>query len=207
MKNKTINQSIATALIAGFICAPFTSCSNMSDSTATQAQGTGLGALIGAGVGVGIGALVGDDNRGTAMAIGGGVGALIGGAIGYQWGKSVAIKKDQYSKTESYIRANINQLDDRIDEAESYNKKLNNQIASLNKSKKKISVEDYNKVKSTINAGVGQIDTALSSARTAKKYAGADEKKVLNAKIATLEAERKELISNRSALSRYKARA
>lgn len=208
MKHNIKNQSIAVLLVASLACAPLTSCNNMSDSMATQIQATGIGTLTGAGVGAGVGALVSDDeNRGTAIATGAAIGAVVGGLIGYQWGKSVALKKSQYKETEDYIEANINQLDDRIDEAESYNKKLSRQVAQLKKDNQRISAAEYNKCNTTINDGVKQINTALSSARTASKYASGSEKQELASKIATLEKEKQMLLSNRSALRSRRARA
>lgn len=205
---KTVaNSSVLCLLLVSLGATSMTSCSWMPDSVLTQVQGTSLGTGVGAAVGAGVGALVGDEDRGKAIAIGAGVGALIGGLAGYAWSQSVVKKKSEYASTEDYIEANIDQLDDRIDDAETMNNRLARQIANLKEDGEKISASDYQSIKKSVNEGKKLIDKDLSNANKALSSAKGEEKKELQEKIAELKKQRSLLISQSSQLDRYKARA
>jgi len=107
-----------------------TNCATTEDGRLAQAQGTGLGALGGGLLGAGIGALAGDSDSVRKGAL---IGAGIGAAGGFAYGTHIANKKAQYKSTEEWLDACISQAETKRREAVAYNKRLNNQLAHLQK--------------------------------------------------------------------------
>lgn len=69
----------ASVLISGV-----SSCANMSDTTTTYAQATGIGAAGGAGMGALAGQAIGGDTKSTVT--GAAIGGVIGAIAGWFWG-------------------------------------------------------------------------------------------------------------------------
>lgn len=197
MKTKFIvSSSLCVAMV-------MSSCSSLSDAALTRLQGTGIGVLGGGAAGAGIGALAGGKK---GAAIGAGIGVLVGGIAGYAWGDSVAKEKDQYAKTEDYVRAHINQLDSRVDDAERTNEKLQDQIASLKKTNNSLSEADYNSLRNQVNSNIKTINSDIAAADRAAKSASGDELAKLREKRTELLAERDAMNANLKALGTLQAR-
>lgn len=198
-----------TALCVALMAGSLNSCRSMSDSTATLAGGTGLGALAGGAVGTGIGALVGGKDRGKAMAIGAIAGAVVGGIIGNRWGASVVKKKEAYASTEQYIQANIEQMDTRIAQASKLQTSLKNQIASLKQQKSTLALADYNKIRTDIARKNAYISTDIENATLAMndKESTETQREKLRAQIAQLTDIQKSLTSDEKELGSLAARA
>ena len=97
-----------------------TQCADTSDGRLAQGQGTAIGA--------GAGALIGAAFGGRQGAL---IGAAIGGASGFAYGSHIANKKAQYRSTEDWLDACIAQANSKRREAVSYNRQLENKLASL----------------------------------------------------------------------------
>lgn len=179
------------------------SCSSLSDSALARLQGTGIGVLGGGGIGAGIGAIAGGKK---GAAIGAGIGALVGGLAGYAWGASVAKEKNEYDRTEDYIRAHIDQLDSRVDDAEETNEKLEKQIASMRKENSRLSAQEYNALRNQLNSNIDTVDKDLAAANRAAKYATGEDLEELREKRTELMAQRDALNANLSTLKTLQAR-
>lgn len=105
-----------------------TQCATTQDGRTTQAQGTALGAAGGALLGAGIGALTGDSD--TALK-GAAIGGALGAAGGFAYGSHVANKKANYASTEAWLDACIAEAEKKRSAAVAYNKRLNSQLARL----------------------------------------------------------------------------
>ena len=93
-------------IVAVILVFALTACS--TDQQRTRTEGTVLGVFLGALAGGAAGALIGlatgnGNNVGEYAAAGAGAGAAIGGVAGYNWGKNVARKKEQYANAENYL--------------------------------------------------------------------------------------------------------
>lgn len=179
------------------------SCGYLSDSALTRLQGVGIGVPTGGGVGAGIGALAGGKK---GAAIGAGIGALVGGIAGYAWGDSVAKEKNQYARTEEYVRAHIKQLDSRVDDAEETNEKLQDQIAAMRKENSRLATADYNSLRNQVNSNIKTINSDIAAADRAAKSASGDDLAELREKRTALLAQRDAMNANLKALGTLQAR-
>lgn len=118
---------------------------NMSDSTRTKAEGTGVGILGGALIGAAIGG-----RQGAAW------GAAIGGSIGYLFGSHVAEEKEKYARKEDWLNACISSARKVNKSTRAYNSKLSKEIK---KTKKLVRLYKKNKIsKSQLRAQKRVID-------------------------------------------------
>ena len=118
---------------------------NMSDSTRTKAEGTGVGILGGALIGAAIGG-----RQGAAW------GAAIGGSIGYLFGSHVAEEKEKYARKEDWLNACILSARKVNKSTRAYNSKLSKEIK---KTKKLVRLYKKNKIsKSQLRAQKRVID-------------------------------------------------
>lgn len=184
MKAKKVTVGI---LMMGLMSAPLTSCS--SDGATTQVQGTALGAIGGAVLGGAIGLATGGNSKSViAGAVAGGV---IGAAAGLAWANSIVKEKAAYANMEDYVNDNIKQLDSRTSEAKKTNAKLSEKVASLKAQNKKLSAKETKQ----LTTNLALIDTDISTARDAMAEASSAQKKELETKVKTLQAERETLAS------------
>jgi outer membrane protein with glycine zipper len=117
-----ISGVVALALLAG--------CAETEEGRTTQAQGTGIGALLGAAVGAGIGAATGGSQGAATGAV---AGALIGGSAGFAYGTHVANQKAKYARAEDWLNACIVSARGYRRHAVAVNQKLSTRIAALEK--------------------------------------------------------------------------
>lgn len=179
------------------------SCNSLSDETLTRLQGTFIGIPGGGAAGAGIGALAGGKK---GAVIGAGAGVLVGGIAGYVWGDSVAKEKEQYARTEDYVRAHIKQLDSRVDDAEEINEKLQDQIASMQKENRRLATADYNTLRNQVNSNIKTINSDIAAADRAAKSASGDNLAELREKRTALLAQRDAMNANLQALGTLQAR-
>ena len=197
--NKKTTRTVTTVLTAAMVCTSATSCQNMSDETRTVGEASVFSAVAGGLLAGGITALAtGGDWKAAALAAAGG--AAAGAIVGVVWGQSVVKDKQEYASTEDYLNANIEQLDTRIAQATKYNSELKNEIAAMQKEKKKYSDSDYKKLASNIDANLSLIDQDISTANLALKEAGDADINKLRQKLTTLESERDALSSTKMEL-------
>ena len=112
MNNKHyFKKSFVLLMEAGVLTFGLGSCANMSDTTKTYAQATGIGAAGGAGVGALAGQAIGGDTKSTV--IGAAIGGSIGAIAGWFWGDYVVQQKKEYASVEEQIR-HSNQVMDKL---------------------------------------------------------------------------------------------
>jgi hypothetical protein len=141
------------------------SCAETQEGRKTQAQGTGIGALLGAAVGAGLGAATGG---GRGAAIGAASGAAIGGAAGFAYGTHVANQKAKYARAEDWLNACIASARGYRRHAYAVNQKVSSRLAALQK-RSKAAVASHDK------AAVTQIRTEIAGLR---REANAESKNV-----------------------------
>jgi hypothetical protein len=157
-----------SAFVSAFVTlAMLTSCAETQEGRKTQAQGTGLGALLGAAVGAGLGAAAGG---GRGAAIGAASGAAVGGAAGFAYGTHVAHQKAKYAKAEDWLNACIASARAERRRAYAVNEKVSTRLANLQRRSKAA-------VASRDKAAVTQIRTEIA---TLKQEANAEVKNVNN---------------------------
>ncbi len=150
---------VGAAMLAG--------CAETQEGRTTQAQGTGIGALLGAAVGAGIGAATGG---GRGAATGAVAGALIGGSAGFVYGTHVADQKAKYARAEDWLNACIVSARAYRRHAYAVNQKISSRMATLQK-RSKAAVASHDK------AAVTQIRNEIA---TLKQEAKAEAKNVDN---------------------------
>ena len=184
MKNKINSKSATAAVIAlGMVSAPLTSCT-MDDTTATQVQGSALGAIGGAIVGGAIGLATGGNTESViAGAIAGGI---AGGIAGLVWANSIVKEKAAYANMEDYVNDNIAQLDKRTEEAKKTNAELSKKVADLKAETKSLDAES----KKQIATNLSLIDTDITTAKDAITEASGAKKAELEQQVKALESER-----------------
>lgn len=157
-----------SVVISAFVLvAMFAGCAETEEGRTTQAQGTGIGALLGAAVGAGIGAAAGG---GRGAAIGAATGALVGGTAGFAYGTHVANQKAKYAKAEDWLDACIASAKGYRRHAYAVNQKISGRLATL-QARSKAAVASHDK------AAVTQIRTEIASL---KQQAAAEQKNVDN---------------------------
>ncbi len=203
MKKQLVNVTAVT--MAGVMSvSALSSCSNMNDSTVTQAQGAGLFAAIGAGIGYVVVKLVGGSDRDAALVAA--TFGVIGASLGKEWGKSIVKRKAEYRSTEEYLDANIKQLDTRIGHVQGANKDLVKRINELKKNNQKGDKKQYEEINNNWKANKKLVDLDIKNARTAMKDAKGEDLTKLRSKLDTLQKERNAMSANIEALSRLSAR-
>lgn len=191
---KIARTSVCGLVSMGCLCSTMTSCT--SDATTTQVQGTAIGAVGGALLGAGIAALAGGDSKAIiASAVAGGV---VGGIAGFAWGNSIVKQKEQYAQTEDYFNAHIENLGNRIQQAELSNAKLKKEIAALQSQHKKLSAAEKKKQQETMNNNLSLMDQDINAARSALNDTDISEKEAtaLKARIDEAEKAKNELAAN-----------
>jgi gas vesicle protein len=143
------------------------SCAETQEGRTTQAQGTGIGALLGAAVGAGLGAAAGG---GEGAARGAVAGALIGGSAGFVYGTHVANQKAKYARAEDWLNACIVSARSYRRHAYAVNQKISSRMATLEKRSKAA-------VASRDKAAVTQIRNEIAGLR---QQANAEAKNVDN---------------------------
>jgi hypothetical protein len=103
------------------ICLLLCACATTPDGQKTQAQGTGIGAVLGAIVGV----AVTHDARGAL------IGGSVGGAGGYAYGTHVADKKAEYARREDILRASAKHAQQLSQYTERQNEYLTGEVARI----------------------------------------------------------------------------
>jgi hypothetical protein len=129
------------------------SCAETQEGRTTQAQGTGIGALLGAALGAGIGAAAGG---GRGAAIGAAAGAIAGGTAGFVYGTHVANQKAKYARAEDWLNACIASARGYRRHAYAVNQKISSRLAALEKRSKSA-------VASRDKAAVKQIHNEIAS--------------------------------------------
>ena len=151
----SISGVLILAMLAG--------CAETEEGRTTQAQGTGIGALLGAAVGAGIGAAAGGGRGAATGAI---AGALIGGTAGFAYGTHVANQKAKYARAEDWLNACIASARGYRRHAYAVNQKISSRLAALEKRSKAA-------VASRDKAAVTQIRTEIAGL---KQQASAESK-------------------------------
>lgn len=191
-KNKLTIMCVMGAFMASSL---LPSCGSMSDSTATYAQGTAIGAGLGGALGAGVGALAGGKKKGTAIAIGAGAGALLGGGIGALWGHHVLKKKKDYQDAEMVLKSNIEDIDKRTKACHQQNEKLKSTIAQAKK-QGGLTASDKKKLVSGIQSAQEQIDADIAIAQENMKGESGKTVKALTSSLASLKRERRAMDTN-----------
>lgn len=144
-------------------------CAETQDGRTTQAQGTGIGAVLGAGLGAAIGGLTGG---GSGAARGAAIGALAGGTAGFAYGTHVATQKAKYARAEDWLNACIASARRENQRARAYNAKVSTQLGQLERrGRAAVAAKD--------KAAVTQIRTQIAQLR----QEGATQSKTLNAEL------------------------
>jgi uncharacterized small protein (DUF1192 family) len=208
-----------------------TDCS--TDQQRTRTEGTVIGgvfgAILGGVAGAGIAAATGNsDHIGEYAAAGAAGGALLGSIAGYNWGTSVARKKEQYVRAEDYLNACINDAQKCAQAAQKENQFLRDQIAQLNQEVQRLQVnyqkgratrqnlvaqaEAINKRRADVQQKIQHVGDQISSARQALGEAGlgtgTSQKRieVMRSEIAALSAEKVKMQAQNQQLARISGR-
>jgi hypothetical protein len=118
---KIVNVLVVVLLI--FALLP--GCATMSDKNRTQAEGTGVGAVLGGLLGYAVGG-----GKGAA------IGAAAGAGLGFLVGNEIAKRKQAYATTEEFLDAEISNTKEYNKTAIAYNAKLSKDVATLEKQSK-----------------------------------------------------------------------
>lgn len=175
-----------------------TSCSNMSDASITQVQGTGGGAVLGGAIGAGAGALIGGDSKGALW--GAAIGGLIGAFVGHQYAQSIVKQKSEYASVEAYLNANIEQLSIRYKEVNDTNLALSKHLDELRAKKKAYSKEKCEKIQKASASKAELAQTDITVAKQALGSSSGTKRAELLKYISQLEEQRRLLIENTNAL-------
>jgi hypothetical protein len=140
-----ITAVVSAAMLAG--------CAETQEGRTTQAQGTGIGALLGAATGAALGAATGG---GRGAAIGAASGAAVGGAAGFAYGTHVATQKAKYARAEDWLNACIVSARAYRRHAYAVNQKISSRMASLER-RSRAAVASHDK------AAVTQIHNEIAS--------------------------------------------
>ncbi len=196
MKRYNLKSKVSVVLLLPVLA--LTSCSNLSDASLTQIQGTGGGAAVGGAIGAGAGALLGGSTKATLW--GAAIGAAVGGLFGHQYAKSIVKQKAAYATTEDYLNANIKQLSIRTNEVKSTNSNLTKQIANIRAQKSTLSADERVKTKKDLTDKANLAQQDIKVANAALSSATGEKRKALLNQIAQLKTERANLIRNTSTL-------
>jgi hypothetical protein len=140
---KTISRQIASIVLVLALA----DCSTDQDRTRTEGTAFGVlvGGVLGATAGAAIAAATGNGDKIAEYAgAGAGLGALFGGVAGYNWGASVARKKEKYVHAEDYLNDCIGDAHKCTLALKQENQILRNQIADLNQKTRQLQVDSQN---------------------------------------------------------------
>ena len=192
----------ASVLISGV-----SSCANMSDTTTTYAQATGIGAAGGAGMGALAGQASGGDTKSTVT--GAAIGGVIGAIAGWFWGDSVVQQKKEYASVEEQIRHSNQVMDKLITQTKARNAELAQVIADLKKENKNIASSDVKtksqKMTREVDKRISILNEEVTLARKAAHNASGNQKIALRGKISTLSHEINSLKKHKRTLSSLSA--
>lgn len=117
-----MKKAITLSLLVIFLGMSGCAQPNMTDSTRTKAEGTGVGVLAGALLGAAVG------GRQGAM-----YGAALGGMAGYAFGSHVAGQKEKYAHKEDWLNACISEAKKVNKDTRAYNASLSKKIREAKK--------------------------------------------------------------------------
>lgn len=133
------------------------------------------------------------------------LGVALFGFAGYgaiKWAASKVKDKSSYDNMEDYVNDNIEQLDTRTAEAVATKNELSQKVAAIKSGRsKKLTTAQLQSQKSTMATHISLIDTDILVAKDAVNEASADKRQVLQSKIDTLSAVKREYEQNMDALS------
>lgn len=183
------------------------SCANMSDTTKTYAQATGIGVAGGASVGALAGQAIGGDTKSTVT--GAAIGGVIGAIAGWFWGDSVVQQKKEYASVEEQIRHSNQVMDQLIAQTKSRNAELAQSIANLKKGNRNLASSDV-KIKSQkmareVDSRISILNEEVTLARKAADNASGKQRIALRGKISTLSHEINSLKKHKRTLSTLSA--
>lgn len=182
-------------------------CANMSDTTTTYAQATGIGAAGGAGMGALAGQAIGGDTKSTVT--GAAIGGVIGAIAGWFWGDSVVQQKKEYASVEEQIRHSNQVMDKLITQTKARNAELAQVIADLKKENKNIASSDVKtksqKMTREVDKRISILNEEVTLARKAAHNASGNQKIALRGKISTLSHEINSLKKHKRTLSSLSA--
>ncbi|WPX41165.1 glycine zipper domain-containing protein [Akkermansia sp. N21116] len=208
MNNKHyFKKAFVLLMEASVLTSGVSSCANMSDTTTTYAQATGIGAASGAGVGALAGQAIGGDTKSTVT--GAAIGGVIGAIAGWFWGDSVVQQKKEYASVEEQIRHSNQVMDKLITQTKARNAELAQAIANLKKENKNIASSDVKtksqKMAKEVDGRISILNEEVTLARKAANNADRNQRIALQGKISTLNKEIKSLAKHKKALSTLSA--
>jgi uncharacterized protein YcfJ len=109
------------------VCLLLSGCASMSDQDRTKAEGAGVGAVLGGLLGYAVG-----DERGLA------IGVAAGAGLGYLLGNEISKRKQAYASSEEFLDAEIASTHEFNRTTMAYNKKLSEDIDTLEKESKSL---------------------------------------------------------------------
>lgn len=170
------------------LVAPITSCSNMSDRTKTEAQGTAAGTAGGAAIGAVLGQALGGNSEATA--IGAAIGAGVGAIGGYLWGQEVADTKEAYVEQEKSIQEECKKIDMRIASIRKSNEEIAAQIASLKQKGGVISAEEKKVLANRLDSTLSIIEADIKNYEKQRKSLTEQDNNAFASRISSLQSER-----------------
>lgn len=187
MKKNYIGLFVCGAMLVSPLT---TSCTSMSDRSLVKVETIGIGAVGGAAIGAGLGAAtaaIAGGNKsdvGTGALIGAGIGLLAGAVVGDSWGDNVIAEKEAFKSEIEWRQAHIQRMDE-------WTAKVNETNATIQKriSEGKVSAKCYNATVKDVESMNKKIDSEIANA---KKTNASD----VNARIATLEKQRSQLMAS-----------
>ncbi len=133
------------------------------------------------------------------------LGVALFGFAGYgaiKWAASKVKDKSSYDNMEDYVDDNIEQLDTRTAEAVETKNELSQKVAAIRSGRtKKLTSVQLQRYQGTVSSHISLIDTDILVAKDAVNEAGDDKRRILQSKINTLSAVKREYEQNMDALS------
>ncbi len=179
----------------------------MTDDELTKTQAQTGGAVLGTLLGAGAGALLGMNSSSSStkiLAIVGG--AAAGGALGWYagkcWGDSIVKAKEEYRNSEEYALANLQQIQQRIEDSTKTNNTLMIEIAKAEQAGK-IEQERLAIIQQNVQTRKDIINNEIAIATEAMSGASEETGTKLREQIAQLEFQRQEITNNLTRLEQY----
>lgn len=219
-----MKKTIAVLLMVTMLGGLAGGCANIqNDSTRTKTEA----AMVGGGSGGVIGAIIGGAAGGRQGAlIGAGIGLLAGGFIGFLVGSHIADQKEKYASEEAWLDACLTRAEQTNTVLKEYNTELTAEIAKADKETKNMQaayekhrvdqkamtaerkklekmIADTDKVIASIDQEIGKQETVLADARENRK---SDEAALLDAEIAALRRQKKQLEESNRQLAAISSR-
>ncbi|UTF51348.1 glycine zipper domain-containing protein [Desulfomicrobium sp. ZS1] len=120
-----MKKIVKVLVVVLLVFAMLPGCATMTDKNRTQAEGTGVGAVLGGLLGYAVGG-----GKGAA------IGAAAGAGLGFLVGNEIAKRKQAYATTEEFLDAEISNTQEYNKTAIAYNAKLSKDVATLEKQSK-----------------------------------------------------------------------